>query len=91
LGNLYVSLVSNFNQELLELLFVKVVNVRANPEFGGWNWAAHALGNHDFAFTNKQKPQKMNSVFISFHQDETSKAICIHSYIEKFRVTSEDS
>jgi hypothetical protein len=51
----------------------------------------NALGDPDFASVTKQKEQKIDSVFIMFHPDEACKAICIQLYIEKFRVTSEDS
>jgi hypothetical protein len=86
LENRYVSLISHFNQESLELSSVKKVRVRASREFGD-----NTLENPDFASTTKQKSQKINSIFITFHPDEASKVIYIQPSLEKFRVNSEDA
>lgn len=65
--------------------------MKRTREFPGWNWAGHALGNPDFAFTKKSYDQNINSVFIRFHQDKASEVIGIQPYIEKFRITSQDA
>jgi hypothetical protein len=39
----------------------------------------------------KQAVTKVDSVFITFHPNEQSKAICLHSYIKDFQLTREDA
>jgi hypothetical protein len=39
--------------------------------------------------TTKKKVTKIDSVFITFHRNDKSKAICIQSFIGNFRLTAE--
>jgi hypothetical protein len=48
------------------------------------------LDDGDIQSTTKQNATKIDSVFIKFHQNDKSKAICIQPFITNFKLTVED-
>jgi hypothetical protein len=61
------------------------------PEFGRYDFVANGAlrGIGDIQSPTKQKATKIDSVFIVFHLNDKSKAICIQPFITNFKLTVE--
>jgi hypothetical protein len=60
-------------------------------QFGDLNWTNNHIRDPDLPSTTKEKVKKIDSIFIPFYGDETSKEISIQLSIEKCRVTTKDA
>jgi hypothetical protein len=52
---------------------------------------AHLRDYGDIQSTTKQKAAHIDSVFITFHTNDKSKAICVQPFIKNFIQTAEDA
>jgi hypothetical protein len=75
------------NTTPLYLPFVKIIRALAMQEFGGYYFVKHDAfrDDVDIQSTTKQNATKIDSVFITFHPNDKSKAICIQSFITNFK------
>jgi hypothetical protein len=64
----YISLVAHFNQQSLQLPFVKVVSTPCGVTFPV---------NGDISSVTKQAASKIDSLFIIFHYHRVAKAVCV--------------
>jgi hypothetical protein len=78
----YISLASQFSQQPLQLPFVKVVSTHCGNTFAN-------AGN--ISSVTKQAARKIDSLFITFHNHSSAKAVCIQSFIENFKLTVEEA
>jgi hypothetical protein len=68
------------------LPFVKVVRVACGETF-----SAPGANGGDINSVTKHGVSKIDSLFITFHNNRRAKVICIHPYIENFRLTVEEA
>jgi hypothetical protein len=76
---------------LLYIPFVKIVHALAMHEFGGYDFVkGNALKfGGDIQSTTIQKSTKFDFIFITFHPNDKSKAICVQPFIDNFKLTAE--
>jgi hypothetical protein len=93
LGDCYAGLLTAFNTTSLYLPFVKIVRALAMREFRRHNFGKeNALRNgRNIQSTTKKKDTKIDSIFIAFHTNDKSKAICIQLFIGDFNLAAEDA
>jgi hypothetical protein len=86
-------LLAAFNDTPLYIPFVKVVHALAMREFGGYDFVNNAAlrDDEDIQSNTKQKATHIDSVFITFHPNDKSKAICLQTFIKNFKLTAEDA
>jgi hypothetical protein len=94
LPDIYAFLISQY-QKPLEIPFVKITYSKAtNTSWGNpINAGVSAVIPNviEMNSTTKQAYTKIDSVFITFHPNEQSKAICAQPYIKDFKLTTEDA
>jgi hypothetical protein len=78
----YISLVSQFRQQPLQLQFIKVVSTPCGKTF---------VQAGDISSVTKQAARKIDSLFITFYYHPSAKAVCIKPYIENFKLTDEEA
>jgi hypothetical protein len=82
----YMSLVSQFSQQPLQLPFIKVISTPCGETF---NNSAAGVPCYINSVT-KQGASKIDSLFIKFFNHRNAKAICIQPYIRDFKLTVEE-
>jgi hypothetical protein len=89
----YTGLLTVFNTIPLYFPFAKIVQTLVMREFGGYDFASGNTLRYDgnIQSTPKQKATKIDSVFITFHPNDKSNAICIQHFIDNFKLTAEDA
>jgi hypothetical protein len=62
-------------------------------EFRGYDFVNNGVfrDDNDIHSATKQKATTIDSVFITFHLNDKSKAICGHPFIKNFTLTAEDA
>jgi hypothetical protein len=84
---------TSFSATPLHLLFVEIVRALTMREFGGYDFVNNGAlrDDDDIQSTTKQKTIKIDSVFITFHPNDKSKAICVQPFIKNFKLTAENA
>jgi hypothetical protein len=93
LGDRYAGLLIASNTTSLYLPFVKIVHTLATREFWEHDFVnENALrDDRNIQSTTKKKAIKIDSVFITFHANDKSKAICIQYFIDNFKLAGKDA
>jgi hypothetical protein len=80
-----MSLVSQFNSQPLQLIFVKVISTPCGETITAPGDGVPS----PLTSVTKQSASKIVSLFITFHTDRKAKADCIQPFIENFKITVE--
>ena len=80
------------------LSFIKIVNTQYGQTFAEYHGAANDLSasaqiapSSSMQYITKLVATKIDSLFITFHTSDRSKADCVQPYIQDFKITIEEA